>query len=77
MRPVQSSLSAASRDTTVSGCVRHSTAAKHGISVITAIRDALAGDRWMPPRPRTPVTPPAGTRTQAITPPSALSSTIS
>jgi transposase len=26
-----------------------STAAKHGISVFTALRDALAGDPWMPP----------------------------
>ena len=28
-----------------------STAAKHGISVITALRDALAGNPWMPPIP--------------------------
>jgi transposase len=26
-----------------------SIAAKHGASVITAIRDALAGNAWMPP----------------------------
>ena len=26
-----------------------STAAKHGISVLTALRDALAGNPWMPP----------------------------
>jgi transposase len=31
-----------------------STAAKHGISVLTAIRDALAGDPWMPPVPDPP-----------------------
>jgi transposase len=31
-----------------------STAAKHGTSVITAIRDALAGDPWMPPIPDPP-----------------------
>jgi Family of unknown function (DUF6444) len=29
----------------------HPTAAKHGESVITAIRDALAGNPWMPPTP--------------------------
>ena len=28
-----------------------STAAKHGISVFTALRDALTGDPWMPPIP--------------------------
>jgi hypothetical protein len=28
-----------------------STAAKHGENVITAIRDALAGNPWMPPIP--------------------------
>jgi len=28
-----------------------STAAKHGIAVFTAIRDALAGDPWIPPIP--------------------------
>jgi transposase len=28
-----------------------STAAKHGIAVFTAIRDALAGNPWMPPIP--------------------------
>ena len=28
-----------------------STAAKHGESIITAIRDALAGNAWMPPVP--------------------------
>ena len=31
-----------------------STAAKHGASVITAIRDALAGNAWMPPIPDPP-----------------------
>jgi transposase len=31
-----------------------STAAKHGTSVITAIRDALAGNPWMPPIPDPP-----------------------
>jgi transposase len=36
-----------------------STAAKHGINVLAALRDALAGRPWMPPIP-TPVTPPAG-----------------
>ena len=30
-----------------------STAAKHGIAVFTAIRDALAGNPWMPPIPAT------------------------
>ena len=29
-----------------------STAAKHGISVFTALRDALTGDPWMPPVPK-------------------------
>ena len=29
-----------------------STAVKHGIAVFTAIRDALAGNPWMPPVPR-------------------------
>ena len=28
-----------------------STAAKHGISAFTALRDALAGNPWMPPIP--------------------------
>jgi len=28
-----------------------STAAKHGTAVFTAIRDALAGNPWMPPIP--------------------------
>ena len=28
-----------------------STAVKHGIAVFTAIRDALAGNPWMPPIP--------------------------
>ena len=28
-----------------------STAAKHGIAVFTAIRDALAGNPWIPPIP--------------------------
>ena len=28
-----------------------STAAKHGISVFTALRDALTGNPWMPPIP--------------------------
>jgi hypothetical protein len=28
-----------------------STAAKHGEDIITAIRDALAGNPWMPPTP--------------------------
>jgi transposase len=31
-----------------------STATKHGISALTAIRDALAGDPWMPPIPDPP-----------------------
>ena len=31
-----------------------STAAKHGISALTAIRDALAGEPWMPPIPDPP-----------------------
>jgi transposase len=31
-----------------------STAAKHGTSVLTAIRDALAGNPWMPPIPTPP-----------------------
>lgn len=31
-----------------------STAAKHGVSVLTAIRDALAGQPWMPPIPEPP-----------------------
>ena len=31
-----------------------STAAKHGISALTAIRDALAGEPWMPPAPDPP-----------------------
>jgi hypothetical protein len=30
-----------------------STAAKHGIDVLTAIRDALLGRPWMPPDPAT------------------------
>jgi transposase len=30
-----------------------STAAKHGIAVFTAIRDALAGNPWIPPIPAT------------------------
>ena len=30
-----------------------STAVKHGIAVFTAIRDALAGDPWIPPIPAT------------------------
>jgi transposase len=30
-----------------------STAAKHGVAVFTAIREALAGDPWMPPIPAT------------------------
>jgi len=30
------------------------TAGKHGISVLTAIRDALAGNPWMPPIPDPP-----------------------
>ena len=29
-------------------------ARKHGISVLTAIRDALAGNPWMPPIPDPP-----------------------
>ena len=28
-----------------------STAAKHGISIFTALRDAIAGNPWMPPIP--------------------------
>ena len=28
-----------------------STAAKHGVSVFTALRDALTGNPWMPPIP--------------------------
>ena len=28
-----------------------STAAKHGVSVFTALRDALTGNAWMPPIP--------------------------
>ncbi|MCW2932128.1 MAG: hypothetical protein JWM19_3090 [Actinomycetia bacterium] len=28
-----------------------STAVKHGADVITAVRDALAGNPWMPPVP--------------------------
>jgi transposase len=28
-----------------------STAAKHGIAIFTAIRDALAGNPWIPPLP--------------------------
>jgi transposase len=28
-----------------------STAAKHGINVFTALRDALTGNPWMPPIP--------------------------
>ena len=28
-----------------------STAAKHGISVLAALRSAIAGDPWMPPIP--------------------------
>ena len=28
-----------------------STAAKHGTSIFTALRDALTGDPWMPPIP--------------------------
>jgi transposase len=31
-----------------------STAAKHGINTLTALRDALAGDPWMPPIPDPP-----------------------
>lgn len=31
-----------------------STAAKHGINALTAIRDALAGYPWMPPLPNPP-----------------------
>ncbi len=31
-----------------------STAAKHGVSVLAAIRSALAGDPWMPPVPAPP-----------------------
>ena len=31
-----------------------STAAKHGVSVLAAIRGALAGDPWMPPIPASP-----------------------
>ena len=31
-----------------------STAAKHGINVLTALRDALAGNPWMPPIPKPP-----------------------
>ena len=31
-----------------------STAAKHGISVLTALRDALEGRPWMPPIPDPP-----------------------
>jgi hypothetical protein len=30
------------------------TARKHGIRVLSAIRDALAGDPWMPPIPDSP-----------------------
>jgi hypothetical protein len=30
-----------------------STAAKHGIAIFTAIRDALAGNPWIPPIPAT------------------------
>jgi transposase len=30
------------------------TAVKHGISALTAIRDALAGEPWMPPIPDPP-----------------------
>ena len=30
-----------------------STAAKHGVAVFTAIRQALAGNPWMPPIPAT------------------------
>ena len=40
-----------------------STAAKHGISVFTALRDALAGNPWMPP-----ITAAPEIRLQAITP---------
>jgi transposase len=40
-----------------------STAAKRGVSVFTALHDALTGDPWMPPIP-----PPAEIRPQAITP---------
>ena len=39
-----------------------STAAKHGISVFTALRDALTGNPWMPPIPAT-----AEIRPQAVT----------
>ena len=31
-----------------------STAVKHGTAVFTAIRDALAGNPWIPPFPPTP-----------------------
>jgi len=31
-----------------------STAAKHRTSVIAAVRNALAGDPWMPPVPASP-----------------------
>jgi hypothetical protein len=31
-----------------------STAAKHGENIITAIRDALGGNPWMPPNPQNP-----------------------
>ena len=30
------------------------TARKHGVSVLTAVRDALAGNPWMPPIPDPP-----------------------
>ena len=37
-----------------------STAAKHGISVFTALRGALSGNPWMPPIPATTKNLPAG-----------------
>lgn len=40
-----------------------STAAKHGRPVFTAIRDALAGNPWMPP----PAQPPAELRPETVT----------
>ena len=43
-----------------------STAAKHGTDVMTAIRDALTGNPWMPPIPAgSPIRPPTVTQRNA------------